>query len=326
MSTCDLEIVIENPKPDSNWVSGYIFETLLREELNISAFYGNDISFKIPESTYLPVDTIVRLLNLLNQLQHKKYNLTVLFEGESESMGYLNRIGFFDFLNPNVTIKPERPTESGRVAFKGNNSSVIELESVTTTKIDNSLPERISQTIFEHFKNESDEEKKKLKQICQAIFSELITNIYEHSKTELDGFAVLQLYKGDNPRAEVIVCDSGIGLMESLKPSLKSHNAKFANHSGKELIAEIFEVGGVTSKPPTEGAGNGLETCFRQAKKMNSDVSIRLKTEQFRLMKVAEVSNLSDAFKYMDGLIPIEGTFISFSVPLRRRTIDKLLG
>lgn len=316
------KITIESLKPNNGWVNGYAFEVLLQDKVSFISKPKQKLTFEVLEQTKLPLDTIVRLLQLLNQLQSKGHRITLNFKGRSESIGYLNRVGFFDFLHQDVKVKPARPEESGRQAHMGNSNALMELEAVNTTLNNNELPERISNIIATHLEGHKPEDKKRLQQICRLMFSELITNIHEHSKTNLDGFAALQLYGGDSPRAEVIVCDSGVGLMESLRPSLKMHNKKFAEFSDKEIIAAILSEGGISSKPLNEGAGNGLETCFRLAKKMNSDVSIRLKNDQFRLIRVEEADDLVNAFKHKEELFPLDGTFICFAVPLVKQTLD----
>ncbi len=54
------------------------------------------------------------------------------------------------------------------------------------------------------------------------MFSELVGNVYEHSRTQLDGYAVLQVYKNGNS-ARIAVSDSGDGLLNTLRPSLPTH-------------------------------------------------------------------------------------------------------
>ena len=50
-----------------------------------------------------------------------------------------------------------------------------------------------------------------------TIFAELIQNIFDHSGTQLDGYAALQVYQGGN-KVSVAVSDSGRGIMDCTAP------------------------------------------------------------------------------------------------------------
>ena len=63
-------------------------------------------------------------------------------------------------------------------------------------------------------------ERKGLGQAAFTVFGELIDNVFQHSKTRLDGFAGLQLYS-KGKRAKVIVSDSGLGIPATLRPTLR---------------------------------------------------------------------------------------------------------
>jgi hypothetical protein len=53
------------------------------------------------------VDGAIRLLSLANQLTRRvRLNFE---EGEFGTMGYLNRMGFFDHLHPDIEVLPGRP-------------------------------------------------------------------------------------------------------------------------------------------------------------------------------------------------------------------------
>lgn len=310
-------IKLKSRKPNNHWVSSYDFEVLLSEYQD-KIFKGRkSITFSIPAKACLPLETIVRLLNLSNQFSSLGFKVKLRFLGkESNVMSYCDRMGFFDLLSEKVIVDPEPPEESRRSLFQNNNSSLVELEVVNAKTLNKQLPQKLADTIINHLNDFEDLDKKKLTNIYRTIFSELTNNIYEHSKTELDGYVAMQLYKkGPRPRAELIICDSGLGLLNTIKPSLQNHNRKYRNYSDTELVAEMLTVG-ISSKDPEIGGGNGLETCFRHASKMNSDLTIRLYDQQFRLFKVKEHENLIDALVPKENLLPVKGTFICFEIPL----------
>jgi hypothetical protein len=63
-----------------------------------------------------------------------------------------------------------------------------------------------------------------------TILAELIDNVFSHSQTPLDGFAALQVYPKRNC-LKVDVSDSGLGMLESLRPALRSESPRLANLS-----------------------------------------------------------------------------------------------
>lgn len=50
-----------------------------------------------------------RMISLINQLNHKGKFVSLNFEKCKKSMGYLNRLGFFNHINENVDSTPPRP-------------------------------------------------------------------------------------------------------------------------------------------------------------------------------------------------------------------------
>jgi hypothetical protein len=59
------------------------------------------------------VDGAIRLLSLANQIAFTTRRARLNFEeGEAGTMGYLNRMGFFDHLHPGVDVAPARPRYS----------------------------------------------------------------------------------------------------------------------------------------------------------------------------------------------------------------------
>lgn len=310
-------IKIKSSNPTHNWVSSREFELLLSENIN-NIFKGRkSLKFSIPAKSCLPLETIVRLLNVSNQFSSLGFKVKLVFHGkESDVMGYCDRIGFFDVLQKDVIVEPMPSKESKKALYHNQNTSLVELEVVNSQTLNKQLPKRLAETIVNHLDDIDGINKNKLNNIYRTIFSELTNNIYEHSKTKLDGFVAMQLYKkGARPRAELIICDSGLGLLETIRPSLNSHNIKYKDYSDTELVLEMLTTG-ISSKNPVIGGGNGIETCFRHARKMNSDLTIRLNVQQYRLFKVSDHPLLADSLLHTDSMLPLSGTFICFEIPL----------
>lgn len=314
------DIRIESGNPAKPWVNGFCFEQILIKNKSKIAKGRRIAVFKIPEQTCLPLDTVIRLLNLLNQLGDKGYKLKLHFLGKKNvTKGYFDRMGFFELVHDGVKIVPEPPIYSAKKRYNGNSNSLVEIEVINSKEKNTHLPERLAAVIVENIERKTrtldTKEKSRLTVIFKTIFMELITNIYEHSKSKLDGIVALQVYGGKSPRAEVIICDSGLGMLETIRPTLQTHNAKFERYSDSQLIEKMLNEG-ITSKNPDEYAGNGLRACFTQASKINSDLTIRLDNSFHRLYKVSEYENPFDSLQSLAGLQPIDGTFICFEIPL----------
>ncbi len=145
--------------------------------------------------------------------------------------------------------------------------------------------------------------------MAYTLFGELIDNVYSHSQTALDGFAALQVYPSGGT-AQVVVSDSGIGLLETLRPKLYSPTDKTMTDA--QLIHSLFR--GVVSWDD-QGRGAGLKHCAQLALRHQSKVSIRLATCQVSLRPSLEGYNVVNV-QYQQDLPVLSGTHISFSFPL----------
>src|SRR6266852_4533566 len=170
-------------------------------------------------------------------------------------MGYLNRMGFFDHLAQAVDVSPERPFYSGAKLHRGSNSMLVEIARINKDARDDDLPTRLTDAIS--YACSSREDVDELKGAAWTIFAELIDNIFAHSATQLDGYAALQVYSAGN-RLSVAVSASGIGIMDTLRPSLKPEVAKLAGLSDIDLLVEIFRQG--VSRHGSD-RGCGLKGC-----------------------------------------------------------------
>ena len=74
------------------------------------------------------IDAAIRLLSLANQLAFTTRRVELEFEeGEAGTMGYLNRMGFFDHLAAPIKVTPNRPAYSGAELYRGGNTGLVEI-------------------------------------------------------------------------------------------------------------------------------------------------------------------------------------------------------
>lgn len=295
---------------ESTWVSFYDFEMLLAEVKNNIFKNKKSLTIVIQARANASINTLIRLLSVANQLSEMGVQVTLNFSGlTNRLLGYCKTIGFFSNLSDKVAIKSSKNVEMTRRA-KSSGTSYISINKISGDVFDKELPDKLATKITKNIPNINETQRNDIHIQFRTLFGELTNNVCQHSQTELNGFAALQIYKN---RAEIVVCDSGIGLLESLRPTLTKHNSEFEGYSDTELVLAMLTQG-ISCKGRDEG-GNGLMTCFLHAKRTNSDMHIRLEDTYYHFYRVAEKTNLVESLKVSDNLLALSGTFISFAVP-----------
>lgn len=234
-----------------------------------------EITLRFPAGCKVMVDAGVRILSLANQLSSTGRYVTLVFEdGEAGTMGYLNRMGFFDLLSHEIKTVPERPALSGATVYGRRNINLVEFERISPDHRDESLPSRLAEPLEPSLRTPH---RRGLGQAAFTIFAELIDNIFQHSATKLDGYAALQVYSNGG-RAQVVVSDSGVGILETIRPTLRL--PRHSKLSDTDLIVEIFRQG-ISRHGDLRGCG--LKGSAAQAIKFNAELEVRLPTCSVRL-------------------------------------------
>ena len=264
----------------------------------------------IPPGCKIMVDAGVRLLCLLNQLDSTGKSVSLVFEeGEAGTMGYLDRMGFFEYLGSGVAVEPERPSVSGACIYHGTNSSLVEFAQITPRSRVDQLPGRLADTLQSAV--DSGPRAKALGQAAFTVFAELIDNIYQHSATNLDAYAALQVYR-QGGRAKVAVSDSGRGVLATLRPALTRMRPTLARLPDTQLLVEVFRRG---ISRHGEMLGCGLKASADHALRFKAELDIRLERSAVHLVPS------SDGYKpnlalCTEGLPPFWGTHICFDFRL----------
>jgi hypothetical protein len=288
------------------WVDRLRFETALQAGGSPHAAGVDEVLFRFPIECKMKIDAAVQLLSLANQLAFAKRKVLLDFEeGESGTMGYLNRMGFFDHLAASIDVKPSRPVRSGAKIHRGSNGGLVEIERISKDARDQKLPTRLTAALMRSCGNRSDAQE--LEGAAWTIFAELIDNIFSHSQTPLDGYAALQLYQGGG-HLTVVVSDSGLGIMETLRPALLDEFPALADLSDMELLVEVFRQG--LSRHGSE-RGCGLKGSAAKAMKFNAELDVRLPNERVLLQPASGIYQPHQAECY-DQLPLIWGTHIVF--------------
>ncbi|MCH7915147.1 MAG: sensor histidine kinase [Deltaproteobacteria bacterium] len=292
------------------WVDGLLFEQTILQFANPHRTNNSAVRFHFPTGCKIMIDAGVRLLSFANQLHHVGKTVVLDFEeGELGTLGYLDRMGFFDLLHSEVFVRPHRPVVSGADLYRGGSQNLMEFASISPDHRDRGLPNRLTEVLSEAVKHRSDMQALEL--AAYTVFGELIDNIYEHSATELEGYAVLQVYQNGG-RVKVSVSDSGKGIIETLRPSLNSEYRNRVALSDPELVVEAFRTG-LSRHGNIRGCG--LKTSADQAIRFRADLDVRLPNCFVRLIPSADGYQSHKAHIYQN-LPLIWGTHISFDFDL----------
>src|ERR1700722_4822436 len=180
-----MQCVVKFP---GRWLNAARFESSLRDSIGPHAPEVLDVTFLIPAGCKIMVDAAVRLLSLANQLASTMRRVRLQFdEGESGTMGYLNRMGFFDQLAREVEVLPNRPMLSRAALHRGGNVRLVEIARINKDFRDDSLPTRLTEALLGGAGRS--QPRAELGGAAWTIFAELIDNVFSHSSTRLDGYA-----------------------------------------------------------------------------------------------------------------------------------------
>lgn len=297
----------------ATWVNSESFEEALKNSVvEPHSNQAYSVRFVMPVDCALMVEAGVRLLSVANQLSRCTKKVVLDFEeGLSGTMGYLNRMGFFDTLNEQIEVRPERPTISGALIHGGGNRHLVEFRALNPDTVDKELPGRLADSLKNSLPSTATNGDH-LGDAAFTIFSELIQNLYRHSETKLDGYAALQRYRGRSNNVQVAVSDSGLGIMETLRPSLKTHFPALAAASDADLLVKMVAKG--VSRFGRDN-GCGIHLCARKALSLNASMEIRMPTSQVMLTPSADRRFLGIASD-VKGLPLIWGTHICLNFRL----------
>ena len=292
------------------WIDISRFEYALQNSCGPHDPNTYEVTMEFPVGCKIMVDAAIRVLSLANQLALTTRRVCLDFEeGEAGTMGYLNRMGFFDHLSPDVEVLPGWPGYSAAELHRGGNRALVEIARINKDARDEDLPARLMSVLRQSCRERPDAAA--LEGAAWLIFAELIDNIFAHSRTRVDGYAALQVYSGGN-RLLVAVSDSGLGIMETLRPSLRTESPKLATLSDIDLLVEIFRQG--VSRHGSD-RGCGLKGCAGKAIKFNANLDVRLPRQRVLLTPAQGAYRPNTAHCY-DGLPLLWGTHIAFAFGL----------
>ena len=160
-----------------DWCTVGAVDTALEKAGDPHRHPDGDVTLRFPPGSKMIIDAAVRVLSLANQLILATHRVRLVFEeGMGGLMGYLDRVGFFDSLAPEVEVVPSRPVRSGAVVYRGNNAGLVEIGRINKDLRDEKLPGRLADAVKTCCSQRSDVVS--LSQAAFTIFAELIDNVF----------------------------------------------------------------------------------------------------------------------------------------------------
>lgn len=277
----DIGTTVEFP---SSWIDAAKYESILADYENLFASQSG-VTFVLPQGCSLLLEPISRLLALSNQLEHHGIDVTIDMADCGNTRHFLNRAGFFDLLSSGVKVLPKRPKSSTAKVFKGTCDSLVEFGSICPK----SKNKELIVSLHSSFLDKSCDD---YYTVALTVFSEFIGNVSEHSDSQIEGFAALQIYEPNYKRDHIqtVISDSGMGVVSTLRSTLQDHYPELYGRfpdDGVEsdigLVLEVFSKGNITRHGKASGRGLGFKSTREQASKFDADLSIRLDTFNIKL-------------------------------------------
>jgi hypothetical protein len=291
----------------SGWVTSEQLEQNFQEAGALLEMDCDTVEIIFPQNCKPMIDALARILALMNQLPDQSRTVTADFTNCQDTWSYLDRAGFFDLLDSRVKVLPQRPLTSAAQIYKGNSDALVEFRQVNPQDDNEEIKKQLTQTFV---RLSSDD----YVTAAYTVFGELIDNIKEHSRTPIFGFAGLQRYRGLKEHIQIVVSDSGLGIANTLRTSLKELHpdlykkySELTPKSDADLVLEVMSKGGVSRFG--EGRGLGFKSSREQATKFNAQFTVR--QDRYSLQFEFKEGSLTNVIHKPD-LCFLAGTHICF--------------
>lgn len=234
--------------------------------------------FRFPSRCALLIDTVLRTLSLVNQLASEGHEVTTAFEDQA-LFGYLDRMGFFTALHPNIEVLPHRPGVSAHSIYFGGNQELVEIcvlnpgRAADAKMLPGALADRIAAVL-----GPSASGNREFGPEMFTVFSELIGNYFEHSESRLPGYVVAQTYARSNS-VRVAISDSGLGITKTIR---RDRPRDFRKLTEPELLLAVINEG-VSRHGQGNGRSCGLHRCGQISLRYSADVILRTPGNQVYL-------------------------------------------
>lgn len=291
----------------SGWMTADQFEDVFKEVGSVLEMDCKEVEIIFPNGCKPMIDALARILALANQIAKQGKLVSADFTNCKSTFTYLDRSGFLDMLDLRVKVFPERPGESAAGRYRGNSDNLEEFGEIDPFSENDELKERLASKFISLTSAE-------YTQAAYTVFSELIGNVYEHSDSGMYGFSGLQKYGGMRNHIQTVISDSGIGIAETLRSTLREYHQDLYERFKKktqENDAGLVEEAMGKGKISRYGSENGLgfHSSRKQATKFRAEYTVR--QNRFSLRFEFREERLFKVHRQL-GLPLLEGTHICF--------------
>ncbi len=294
-----------------DFATGWIDDKAFESAIGKLAYQkdANKITFRFGIDCKFLLIALARFLALANQLTANGKDVVMDTTACPNTHSFFSRNGFFDYLNQSVTCLPERPVLSAAKTYRDNSDTLVELGEIAQPTQNKELVIRLGDRFVEHSSI-------RYFLAAKTVFSELVGNVTDHSKSKIPGLAGLQVYRPYNKpkHIQTVISDSGLGIAATLRTTLQSEHLKLYEQFSAEtvendiaLVQKAFTSGEVSRFG--KGRGLGFKSSREHASKEKVIIVIRQLTFSLALEYAkGQLINVSED----RGLVPITGTHICF--------------
>lgn len=289
------------------WVDASSLDDALRLQSAIHDPRVLRVQITFPRGCKVMVDAGTRLLSLVNQAAAATKAVKLVFEdGSAGTMGYLQRMGFFEYVNPAVLVQPK--LELRGMPARRQHKMLVEFARIHPSERDPDLPRQLADRVAGQAKGMTQARLDKFGFAAWHAFAELIQNIHRHANTDIEGYAAMQIYSArEGQRAVVSVSDSGLGLFQTLRPALAKTDPKAAALSDPDLLLRVV-TDGLSRFGPENGCG--IRTSAQHALAFDTSINFRLFDSSLVLEPQGGASFV--IARHRHDLTPMWGTHVSF--------------
>jgi anti-sigma regulatory factor (Ser/Thr protein kinase) len=122
------------------------------------------------------------------------------------------------------------------------------------------VAKQLSSVMLKNYSDLSEEDRKDLNDYLFYLFTEMMNNVVDHSKSSVGGFAMAQYYE-KNRKIQFAIADRGIGFLENVK--LKSPNISNEIEAIEKALEKGFTATSQTIYGHERNAGFGLYAMTR---------------------------------------------------------------
>lgn len=291
----------------ARWVDAISLDDSFKQQRAVHDQVVTRVQITFPRECKVMVDAGTRLLSLVNQAASATKEVRLIFEeGAAGTMGYLQRMGFFNYLDPAVRVLPK--LESTRQPTQRQHRMLVEFARIHPSERDPDLPRQLADRVAGQAKGMTQARLKKFEFATWHAFAELVQNIHRHANTAIEGYAAMQIYSSrEGQRAVVSVSDSGLGLFQTLRPALKEADPQSAALSDPDLLLRVV-TDGLSRFGPENGCG--IRTSAQHALAFDTSIHFRLYNSSLLLEPRSGKSFV--VARHRHDLTPLWGTHVSF--------------